>query len=417
MKRIYTGIDIGSDTIKIVTNEVIKNKVYCLAATSVPVKGVKKGWVIDSESVIASLKSGLKEMEEMLGVKIDQAIVTIPSYNRELTITSGETEITGEEGKVGYEDIIKCLQDAILGRVPEGRELVTISPIAFHIDDSEGVKNPIDQIGLKLSVKAVIATVPKENVQNMLNVMKACGVETVDIAFGETGDYYEARNRIYDASVGAVINIGYETTKVSVYNKGIMIKDEILDLGAKNVDKDIRYVYHVDKRTARYLKENFAVSNKRYADVNDTIEVMTKNGEKLTLNQLELSEVVEARITEILRLAKKQINILTNREISYIIITGGISELAGFQYVLDNVLGRDANTLNITTMGIRNNKYSSAAGITKYFHEKLELRGKSYSMFSEKKSVDLVSPKKHKAEDTTSDTIISKVFGYFFDNN
>ena len=111
-------------------------------------------------------------------------------------------------------------------------------------------------------------------------------------------------------------------------------------------------------------------------------------------------------------MAKKEISLLTNREISYIIVTGGISELAGFQYVLDNVLGRLAITLNITSMGIRNNKYSSAAGLTRYFDEKLSLRGKNYSMLSERKSVELGTVKRKES----NGSMVGKVFGYLFDH-
>lgn len=416
MKKIYTGIDIGSNTIKVATFEVMEDKLFCLASTSTQSKGVKKGWVIDQEKAVVSLKKAVTEVEKIIGVPIDRAVVTIPSYDRALTIAEGEIDITGEDGVVSYDDIIKTLQDAVVGKVEERRELVMVSPISFQVDDLDPVKNPIHLKGNKLSVKAVIATVPRENVANILSVLKECKIEAVDFCFGEVGDYYCARNKVYDSQVGAIINIGYETTKVSVYNKGIMIKDDILSVGSKNIDKDIQYVYHVDKKTSNYLKENFAVANKRYADVNDTMEVVGQDGKKRVLNQLEISEVVESRLIQILRLAKNQINLLTNREISYIIITGGISELAGFQYVVDNILGREANTLSITTMGIRSNKYSSVAGIIKYFYDKLEMRGTSYSMLDEDKMAYL-SGEKEDSSDSTNETIVSKVFGYFFDND
>ena len=102
--------------------------------------------------------------------------------------------------------------------------------------------------------------------------------------------------------------------------------------------------------------------------------------EMIKINQYELSEVVEARVTELLKLAKKSINNLTNRKISYIIVTGSITELTGFSYVVENVLGMNSSTLNITTLGIRNNKFSSTAGIIKYFNKKMELRDKIYEI-------------------------------------
>ncbi|MCI8588791.1 MAG: hypothetical protein HFG40_03985, partial [Bacilli bacterium] len=147
-------------------------------------------------------------------------------------------------------------------------------------------------------------------------------------------------------------------------------------------------------------------------DASDYVEVMNKNQEKVKIGQLEISELVENKIVELLKLAKKQINLLTNREISYIIITGGISELAGFQYVVENVFDRRATTLDITTMGVRNNMYSSAFGMIKYFYYKLESRGKTYSMFNESQAEDLVSTN-GKVSGTTNDSIIQKVFGYF----
>ena len=215
-----------------------------------------------------------------------------------------------------------------------------------------------------------------------------------------------------DKEVSALINIGYDTTSVSVFNKGIMIKTEKIEEGSKIIDQDIIKTYQVKKGVARFLKENFAVSNTRYADANDRIEVETKEQTKLSIGQLEISELVERRIIELLKLAKKQINVLTNREISYIIITGGISELAGFQYVVENIFDRRAATMNIDTMGARSNMYSSALGIIKYFYAKLELRGKTYSMMSEKQADDLVSTQK-KMTGSTNESIISKVFGYF----
>ena len=42
MKHIYTSLDIGSDSIKIVVCELYQNKLNLLASSSVKSKGVKK---------------------------------------------------------------------------------------------------------------------------------------------------------------------------------------------------------------------------------------------------------------------------------------------------------------------------------------------------------------------------------------
>jgi cell division protein FtsA len=215
-----------------------------------------------------------------------------------------------------------------------------------------------------------------------------------------------------DEKVGVIINIGSETTNISIFNKGVMIKNAIIEVGSKFIDNDISYIYKIDRKTARRLKETFAVSSKRYADITDTVEVENKSHETIKINQHEISNIVEERLIQILKLAKKQISILTNREISYIIITGGISELPGFQYVVDTIFNENAYTANSTILGIRSNKYTTAIGIIKYFYKKLEFREKeNYTMFDDKKCYDLVSSKKKM--NLSINAIFEKVFGYF----
>ena len=69
---------------------------------------------------------------------------------------------------------------------------------------------------------------------------------------------------------------------------------------------------------------------------------------------------------------------------------------------------------NIETIGIRDNKYFTVSGMIKYFHEKLNLRGREYSMFSAEKEEELTSPRK-KGLNIGNNSVLSKVFGYFFD--
>ena len=409
MKKIYTGIDLGSYSIKIVVCEVINNKFHVLAASNTRCKGIQNGIVTDINEAKPYLLKAKQDVEEMLGISIDQAVVTVPIDDISFDIVEGNTTTANENKIIASDDICNVFQDAILGRVEENKELITITPISFQIDDSELVSDPKGMIGDTLKVKAVIASIPKVNFRNVVNLLKECGIEAVDVTFGALGDYYETKSPEFDHSTSAIINIGYSKTEVSVFNKGIMIKNAIVDSGSRLIDKDLSYMYKIKKSQARKMKENFAVSNTRYSDVNDTLELVNKNGEEMVVNQLEVSEIVEARIVDLLRSAKKQISLLTNREISYIIITGGISELAGFEYVVETVFDRRCSTMDISTMGIRSNVYSSSYGIIKYFYNKLDLRGLSYSMVSEKEADHLISTK----EKVSSGNIISKVFGYF----
>jgi len=412
MKRIYTGIDLGSDSVKVVVSELVDEKFYVLASATVPSIGIKKGLIVDSEMAINSVNLAIKEIHSILGIKIKQAVVVVPSNDRNLNVVSSKIEINGKNNIVEGSDVKRVLQESTINATSNGEELVSVIPISFSVDKKADVKDPKGEKGDYLEVKAVCATAPKKIVYDIVKVFSECGIEVLDIVFGGIGDYYEAKASDTANALGAIINIGSETIDISIFNKGIIIKNGIINLGSRNIDKDIAYVYGVDLATAKELKEKFAVCSRRYADINDIIEAPLTNNEKVVINQYEITEIVEARVIELLKLAKKEINDLTKRKISYIIVTGGISDLTGFSYVVENTLGITASTLNMTTIGIRSNRYSSAFGSIKYFYEKNVLRGNDLSMLDKETENVMMMSKKSMIE-AMDNTIISKLFGYF----
>jgi cell division ATPase FtsA len=115
-----------------------------------------------------------------------------------------------------------------------------------------------------------------------------------------------------------------------------------------------------------------------------------------------------------LKLAKKQTYLLTNREISYIIITGGTSEIPGINYLIDEVFDKNTLVGTIDTIGIRSNKYSTVSGLIKCFNAKLNLRNKEYSMFGINDVEELSNQKKKL--NFNDNSVLGKVFGYFFDD-
>ncbi len=413
MRNIYSGIDIGSDSIKIVAGEYVNGNFNILAAVSRPSNGVRRGLIIDSALAIESLNEALKEIEEILGMAIKKAIITVPSNDRELTVVESKIPVLGEF-VTGF-DISKVLEESTIGKVKEDHEIVSVVPIMFTIDETRHEVNPNGIKADTLTVKALLATAPKKQIFDYLKVVSNAGVEVIDITFGCIGDYYEVRDNNTDKEIGSIINIGRDKTEISVFNKGILIKSSIINLGSKNIDKDISYVYEIDVNSAREIKETFSSASRRYADATDTIDLISGDGNKTTVSSMDVTEVVEARFEELLNLAKKEINNLTKRKISYIIVTGGVTELYGVNSVVENTLGIEGRVHNAKTPGIRDNKYTSATGICRYFHDKMLLREREVS-FADSEDIEQMMSNKKSMIELTDNTFISKIHNYFANN-
>ena len=412
MKHIYTSLDIGSDTIKVVVCELHQNKLNLLAASSFKSKGIKKGLITDVELATECIKGALLEVEEMLGIKIKKVITSVPSFNAEYSIIKGNVKITNEEGIVTSNDVIKTLEIAAKTQPYSLREMVTILPVDYTVDDKAFVKEPKGMKCSYLGCRAVLVTTPKKNVYSVISLLENIGVEVVDITLNNIGDLYSFNNKAFEDKVGAIINIGSEITDVSLYNKSILVKSSIVNMGGKNIDNDISYMYKVDIPTAKNLKLNFALAHKKNASVNDIVEVKSAIDANLKINQFELSEVVQSRLEEILNEAKKEINLLTSRKIDYIIITGGTSNMPGIEYVVRDVFGDNANIGNVKMLGIRDNIYSSCIGNIVHFISKLKLKEQDYSMISDNEVYQMTAVNSRKL--SASDSTLGKIFGFFF---
>lgn len=412
MNNYYTSIELGTNSIKLLVCNKIGNKFHVIAKVCEPSLGIKKGIVIDTRKAVTSVKKALKKLNDILDIKITKVIACVPSINSRCDIVLGSCDVIDYQEITG-DDVTNVLKDSLVGQIREDEELITAIPIGFKVDEEDGIKDPKGLAGKSIEARVLITTSPKDLVYKILEVIKLSGVEAIDVCYSATSDYYSVKNENIDKLVGSVINIGEDTTTISVYNKGIMIKNKTINVGSKNIDNDISYIFKTPKNESRNLKENFAVASSRYSDSNEIIKITTNEGTIKDISQLEISKVVEARCEEILKLAKNELKNLTKREIRYIIITGGVSELAGFQYITDDVFGIKARVCNITTMGIRHNKYSSVLGIIKYFDNKLALRGKSVNMLSEASINNLIAINESK---DSNDNIINKVFGRFFEN-
>ncbi len=413
MRRIIASLDVGSNSLKLVVGEIFKKKLNILAAVDVPSRGIKKGYVINPESAIEAIKELFDKAEHIIGLKVSKVIVNVPAYNTDCFINEGEISIKREENVINSSDIANCMNAATKDVISPNLMLVTVVPTAFKVNN-EITKNPLNIVSDKLAGKFVIVTVPKKNLNGIGYCLQKIGVEVVDVCIPPLADYYGFKTNDYNKEVGAVVNIGDAITTVSIFNKGVLTACDVIETGGINIDNDLAYVYKLTKNDARMVKEKLALAHDRLAQPNESMILTDRNGESVKINQYNVSEIVKSRLEEILKLIKKQINLLTKKEISYIIISGGLTELKDFDLILEEVCGPTAVVKYVNEIGVRDNKYSVAVGAIKYYNQRLILKNKDFSIFSLDDQEELSGLVKK--ANVSDGSLLGKLFGYFFDN-
>ena len=410
MKKIYTSIDIGSDTVKFLVAEEINGKIYVLSSSSIKSKGIRKGLIVDSNLAVNTIKDGIKKINDDLGFDIKRVLVNVPDYNVKFMYITGNVSVNGI---VDTEHINKVIKDAVYGKIDKDYELVTVIPLDFVLDNKEGNEYPAGLQCKEMQLKGIMITVPKKNIYSVISVIEGAGLEVVDITLSGFSDYAQVGNKNLDKKVGAIINLGHETTNVSIINGGKIMNTETIQLGGINIENDIAYVFGTNVIDARKIKEKFATCHKRFTNLNEVYELESSIGEMVKLNQLEVTEVVMSRMVEILNYAKKQILLLTKKNVDYIVLTGGLTEIKSFKNLVYEILGKDVIIYVMDEIGIRDNKYTTAMGMIKYFSQKMAVRGKEYSMISLDDERLLLTPDNKKKKEKVA---VAKMFKGFIRN-
>ena len=413
MRKIMSCLDIGNASIKFIVAEIKDRNLYVLTSSIVSNEALKKDMTMDYIALEEQIQKILSDTKEKLGIEIKKTLLVIPSDTASFTINRAKIDIKNEDNLITVEDMLKVVNLSGKNVIQDNMELVNITPLYYTLDDSSQTDLPINTFSKSLEVKSIITSSTKEDVYKYLKILDNLGISVVDISYDVVGNYFALKNHDMDATCGVIIDIGYLSTSVSIYNKGVLVNTEKIKVGSFNVLKDISYVYKVSLESAKDVYKRLGLGNSKNASNLDKVEIKDNNGDKLIVNQVNLSEIIESRVQEILRMAKKQINTLTKRQISYIICTGGIANIGDFDLNVLEVFGKNARTCYINTIGIRDTRYASALGLIKWYDYNAKLKNYDYSILSLEEQEEF--SKEESEAKTSSNSIIGKVFDYFFE--
>ncbi|MFI3260306.1 MAG: hypothetical protein R3Y13_01155 [bacterium] len=412
MRNIIASLDLGSSNIKLVVGEVHKNKLNILASTTTPSRGIKGGFIVNNESATVAIKEIFEKTNEKIGYNIDKVVINVPCYNSTAFITSAHKTISG--GSVTKDDVEKLIKMSLEGKIDEQYELLEITPAYYIVNDTEKVTDPLGLGCEKLFVKAVVNIVPRKNLLQISSILQNIGITVESSTINPISDFNQFSNPELMKENGAIVNIGMLKTEVSIFNKGILVANETLNVGGITIDQALAYNYKLVKNDAIFLKENLITLDKNNARASESLTFQTKVGDYIKVNQYDSSMIATEKMNDILNLIKKQINLLTKKEISYIIVTGGVTQIKDFEFLMNEVFFRSAKIGNIQEIGIRDNHYASASGLIKYYNKKLKLHNDNFSVISANDIEDFSGV--NKKVNISGNSPLGKILGMFYDN-
>ena len=312
---IIAGLDLGTTKVcAVIAEQVAERPLRIIGLGQCPSEGMQRGAIVDAEKTASAVGEAMRQAELMAGVEIDSVYAGIAGEYIASLNSTGMVAVGSEGRWIGVQDRARVLAAAGVVKVPFDREVLHVLPQEFAVNGQPGILDPVGMYGVRLEASVHVVTSSVAAVRNICHSVLRAGVDVCSVVLGPLASSYAVLSEDEQQMGVCLLDIGGGTTDVAVFASKGLRHSGIIGLGGQNVTNDIGVGLHTTRAEAERVK----------CSGSETV-----------------AHIVEARMEEILALARKQVyTALPNVALGAgLVLTGGGAQIAGAVALAERVFG------------------------------------------------------------------------------
>lgn len=333
---IIVGLDLGATKVSCVIGQVNKfSEIEVIGYGLSNNSGIKKGKIIDPQSVANAVKKAVEAAEEVSDLVVNSTYVNIKGMNTRIEKVIVETDVEKPNDGMSVNDIYNAYSRAQVAVHMSNREqIIDLLPIDYTVNGRKYKEEPIGAFCKTFSMEAQIVIANGEYIAGVQKVLKLAGLK-LDGLILETLATSNIVLMPEEKDIGVLlVDIGGGHTDISVYKNNNIEFYTTLPVGGDHITNDIAMTLDITSDEAEKLKRQYNLAIMAMIANNHDVKLNTKmSGENEVIRCSEIVQIIEARVKEIYQLIKKMIsdNKLSGK-IDCMVLTGqGISNIVGAQ--------------------------------------------------------------------------------------
>ncbi|WP_077622101.1 cell division protein FtsA [Sediminibacillus massiliensis] len=420
------SLDIGTSKIKVIIGEIHNDSLNIIGVGSANSNGMKKGAIVDIDQTVQSIKSAVEQAERMVDMRIDRVVVGVNGNHIQLQPCHGVVAVSSENREIDNEDIRRVIDAAQVISIPPEREIIDVVPKQFIVDGLDEINDPRGMIGVRLEMEGTIITCSKTLLHNILKCVEKANLQILDICLQPLAAGSIALSKDEKNLGVALIDVGGGSTTVSVFENDHMAATSVIPLGGDNITKDLSIGLRTSSEEAEEIKVNHGHAFFDDAREDETFDVtIIGSNRKQTFNQLQISDMIEARLEEIYAYVEREIRSMGYQGLpGGYVLTGGSMSMPGGLELAQDLFQSNVRIAIPDYIGVREPQYTSGVGILKFAYRNAKIQGKEISAAvktmepdanRDRKQPKRTTKEKESAPNKKKESGIANLFKYFFD--
>ncbi|MDR1287774.1 MAG: cell division protein FtsA [Treponema sp.] len=331
------GLDVGTTKVCAVIGERSENGNLEITGVGHSVStGLRKGVVVNIEATLRSVSQAIEAAEMRSGREVRACWTGIGGSHIEGIHSRGVVTVAGrnrdETREIGEDDINRVLEVARGVVIPLDRQILTVIPQSYIVDNQKGIRDPLDMIGMRLESEVHIITCSATSAGNLIKCVNRAGFMVNDLilqslASGRAVLTEEER----DMGV-ALIDFGGGTTDLLVYCEGAPYSTATVPAGGTQVTSDISILNHISFENAEKIKREAGCCWEGLLEEDsDVIVPGVGSRPPQAIPRSHILAVIKPRVEEIFKMVKERLDALAlPRPLGGgVVLTGGGALLPG----------------------------------------------------------------------------------------
>lgn len=340
------ALDIGTSKVCVLVGEVNdRGGLEIIGKGTSPMKGTRRGNIINLDQAIDAIKRAVDEAEVMAGLQIESAFVGVAGDHIRSINSKGVISVTGKHKEITREDIDRVIEASRSISIPGELELLHVMPREFVVDGQDGIHDPLGMTGSRLEANVHIVTGARTHDQNIVACVNRAGIEITELVVEQLAGAEAVLTQDEKEMGVLLLDLGAGTTDYAVFLEGNVVHTNVLPVGAGHFTSDISVVLRTPMEDAERIKKRYGCALASLVTDEEPIEVPTVGGRPAKiLSKHELTNIIEPRAAEIAKLVYRDIEkVGLEKEIrSGVVVTGGGAEMDGIIDMVEQVFSQQA---------------------------------------------------------------------------
>lgn len=309
--RFLVGLDVGTGVVKAAVVQEEHGRPRLIAVFRERSSGVRKGAVVELTEATTAISRVLAEVKKIAKPALKTVYVNVGTPQTKVQHSHGVVAVSRADGEIYTDDIERVVKSSQAVTMGPNRMVLHTVTREYVVDGVGDIGDPLGLSGNRLEVHSILIDAFAPHVRGLIRVVELAGAKIGGMVFMPLAAARSALTKNQRDLGVVVIDIGFGTTGVAIYEENKLSGVSLFPVGAGNVTNDIAVGLRIPVDAAEEIKLRYGYALAKDISQKESIDLVKLVPDaKGSVSRRFVAEIVESRLAEIFEFVNNELKLL-----------------------------------------------------------------------------------------------------------